>query len=420
MNPPSVGVIGLGYVGLPLAVALGQARVPVVGFDTSPEVVSSLSDGFSHVQDVTDDQLQEAQSRGLLVSSDPTALTGLDVYVICVPTPLGASGHPDLAAVEAAGSVVATSLRPGALVILESTTYPGTTEELLQPILERGSQLNVGTDIQLAYSPERIDPGNPKFSLQNTPKIVGGINADSLRRATELYESIGIRVVAAKGVREAELAKLLENTYRHVNIALVNEMVKFCTALDIDLHDAINCAATKPFGFEAFYPGPGVGGHCIPIDPNYLSFRVRAQLGYPFRFVELAQEINASMPTYVVARLQEILNAKGQALNGARILIMGVTYKKDVADRRESPADPIGRLLQERGASLMFTDPYVDSWSLNGLSVPSVDSGGINDTDIDCAVFLQDHSAFGGVNFAALPVILDTRGALTGSNVVRL
>jgi len=416
----SVGVIGLGYVGLPLAVALGKAGKTVVGFDISHGLIDSLTSGVSHVQDVTVADLHDAISRGLTFAHDPAQLTALDAYVICVPTPLGASGHPDLNAVEAAGRVVASALRPGALVILESTTYPGTTEELLAPILEQGSGLTVGEDIHLAYSPERIDPGNPKFSLTNTPKIVGGIDDASAQQATHLYESIGIQVVAAKGVREAELAKLLENTYRHVNIALVNEMVKFCTALDIDLHDAINCAATKPFGFEAFYPGPGVGGHCIPIDPNYLSFRVRAQLGYPFRFVELAQEINASMPTYVFTRLQESLNDQGKAIKNSRILLMGVTYKKDVADRRESPSDPIGRLLLDRGADLSYVDPYVDTWELRGHPIPSIDVSQVRGEDFDCAILLQDHSVFTGIDFSAFPLVLDTRGSLQGSNVSRL
>ena len=420
MRELSVGVIGLGYVGLPLAVALGKAGKTVVGFDISHGLIDSLTSGVSHVQDVTVADLHDAISRGLTFAHDPAQLTALDAYVICVPTPLGASGHPDLNAVEAAGRVVASALRPGALVILESTTYPGTTEELLAPILEQGSGLTVGEDIHLAYSPERIDPGNPKFSLTNTPKIVGGIDDASAQQATHLYESIGIQVVAAKGVREAELAKLLENTYRHVNIALVNEMVKFCTALDIDLHDAINCAATKPFGFEAFYPGPGVGGHCIPIDPNYLSFRVRAQLGYPFRFVELAQEINASMPTYVFTRLQESLNDQGKAIKNSRILLMGVTYKKDVADRRESPSDPIGRLLLDRGADLSYVDPYVDTWELRGHPIPSIDVSQVRGEDFDCAILLQDHSVFTGIDFSAFPLVLDTRGSLQGSNVSRL
>jgi len=420
MQEPSVGVIGLGYVGLPLAVALGQAGKTVVGFDTSNSVIETLVNGVSHIQDVSVADLHDAMSRGLTFSHDPEQLAALDAYVICVPTPLGTSGHPDLNAVEAAGRLVASALKVGSLVILESTTYPGTTEELLLPILEQGSGLRVGEDFHLAYSPERIDPGNPKFTLANTPKIVGGIDQSSSQRATSLYESIGIRVVPAKGVREAELAKLLENTYRHVNIALVNEMVKFCTALDIDLHDAINCAATKPFGFEAFYPGPGVGGHCIPIDPNYLSFRVRAQLGYPFRFVELAQEINASMPTYVVGRLQEALNDQAKAIKNSRILLMGVTYKSDVADQRESPSDPIGRLLLDRGANLAYVDPFVESWGLRGAQIPRVETSQVRGADFDCAVLLQDHSAFTGIDFSAFPLVLDTRGALQGANISRL
>jgi UDP-N-acetyl-D-glucosamine dehydrogenase len=419
MTQESIGIIGLGYVGLPLAVAFGKKKKRVVGFDANLEVTETLLSNQSHVQDISDGDLEEARSGGLTPSNDLRDLVGLDAYIICVPTPLGSSGHPDLAAVEAAGESVGSALRAGALVVLESTTYPGTTEEILRPILESRSGLRAGEDFDLAYSPERIDPGNAKFSISNTPKIVGGLDPQSTKRASQLYAELGIPVVEAKGIREAELAKLLENTYRHVNIALVNEMAKFCRALDIDLYDAIQCAATKPFGFEAFYPGPGVGGHCIPIDPNYLSFRVRAQLGYPFRFVELAQEINASMPAYVVSRIQESLNEHGKALNGARVLLLGVTYKRDVADRRESPADPVARALISAGATLQYGDPFVDEWEIQGQMIPRVDLTKI-DYDVDCVVILQDHSAFSSVDFRSFPLVFDTRGSVRGPNVCSL
>jgi UDP-N-acetyl-D-glucosamine dehydrogenase len=413
----SVGVLGLGYVGLPLAVALGRHQFDVVGFDVSQEVTKSLTQGRSHVQDISDAELSDAIAGGLTFTNDTGPLSGLDTYVICVPTPLGSNGHPDLDAVSAAGATVGAGLKHGSLVILESTTYPGTTEELLLPILEQGSSLHAGTDFLLAYSPERIDPGNPKFNLQNTPKIVGGINGESTERAAMLYQSIGVPVVRAKGLREAELAKLLENTYRHVNIALVNEMVKFCNALGIDLNDAIDCAATKPFGFEPFYPGPGVGGHCIPIDPNYLSFRVRAQLGYPFRFVELAQEINASMPSYVVHRIQEALNEQGKPVKDSQISLLGITYKKDVADRRESPADPIARQLLDLGARLSYADPFVEEWRVNGQSVPRVGQESLGRLESDCLVVLQDHTDFLNWDFEKQTLVLDTRGKLRGDNV---
>jgi len=416
----SVGVIGLGYVGLPLAVSAGKMGAQVVGFDTNSETVDLLSKGFSHVQDVDSAELKIALRNGLSVSSDPAALLSLDTYVICVPTPLGSSGHPDLSHVEAAAATVAQQLRKDSLVILESTTYPGTTDEVVRPILERGSGLTCGVDFTLAYSPERIDPGNSEFGLENTPKVVGGFNLISLERAATFYSGLGIPVVPAKGTREAELAKLLENTYRHVNIALVNEMAKFSRALGIDLRDAIDCAATKPFGFEAFYPGPGVGGHCIPIDPNYLSFRVRAQLGYPFRFVELAQEINASMPTYVVNRIQELLNEHSKSLKGARILICGVTYKKDVADQRESPADPVARGLLQLGANLSYLDPHVAEWQVNGRTIEGKLGDEIDPTAFDCAVVLQMHSAFQDIRWGSFPLILDTRNGIKGENVAFL
>ena len=268
-----------------------------------------------------------------------------DVIVICVPTPLTVADGPDLSAVRAATATAGRLLRPGTLVSLESTTYPGTTEEVVRPLLEKASGLSAGLGFSLAFSPERIDPGNPEFGFANTPKIVGGVTPACADAAASFYGRICDQVVRAKSAREAEMAKLLENTYRHVNIALVNEMAIFCRELDVDLWDAIRCAATKPFGFQPFYPGPGVGGHCIPIDPNYLSYKVRT-LGYPFRFVELAQEINGRMPAYVTERAAELLNRNAQPLNGARVLLLGVTYKRDIADQRESPARPIARKLR--------------------------------------------------------------------------
>ena len=260
--------------------------------------------------------------------------------MICVPTPLSEADGPDLTAVRAASETAGRLLRRGTLVVLESTTYPGTTDELVRPILEKASGLSAGVDFNLAFSPERIDPGNPVYGLRNTPKVVGGLTPDCTAAAARFYGKVCDQVVEANSPREAEMAKLLENTYRHVNIALVNEMAVFCHELGIDLWDAIRCASTKPFGFQPFYPGPGVGGHCIPIDPNYLSYKVRT-LGYPFRFVELAQEINSRMPGYVVDRAAELLNRHAKPLNGANVLLLGVTYKRDIADQRESPARPI-------------------------------------------------------------------------------
>jgi nucleotide sugar dehydrogenase len=337
-----------------------------------------------------------------------------------VPTPLSDDGGPDLTAVKGAAGTVSRYVAPGMLVVLESTTYPGTTEEVLRPILER-SGFVAGEDFHLAFSPERIDPGNPVYGVRNTPKIVGGLTPACSNAAAAFYGKFVDQVVQAKGTREAEMAKLLENTYRHVNIALVNEMAVFCHELGIDLWDAIDCAATKPFGFQAFRPGPGVGGHCIPIDPNYLSYKVRS-LGYPFRFVELAQEINDRMPRYVVERAQQLLNREGRAVKGSRVLLLGVTYKADIADQRESPARPVARRLLRMGARLSFHDPYVDSWTVDGESVPAAPA----DVEIalkesDLAIVLAGHREYEpGLLAEHAPLLFDTRGrthALGGDSV---
>src|SRR4051812_12328510 len=359
--PLDLVVIGLGYVGLPLAQEACRASLAVVGLDRSASVVDGLNDGRSHVGDLSDGDVTEMLGSGFHATTDPAVLADADTVVICVPTPLSSDGGPDLTAVRAVVAAVAEHLHPGMLVILESTTYPGTTEEEVRPVLEAGG-LRAGSDFYLAFSPERIDPGNTEFGMRNTPKVVGGVNEPSTAAAAAFYGKFVESVVLARGTREAEMAKLLENTYRHINIALVNEMARFCRELDIDLWDVIRCAATKPFGFQAFYPGPGVGGHCIPIDPNYLSYKVRAKLGYAFRFVELAQEVNTGMPTYVTQRIQELLNEDSMSLRGAQVLLLGVTYKADIADQRGSPATPLARALVSRGATVSYHDPYVPFW----------------------------------------------------------
>ena len=318
----------------------------------------------------------------------------------------------------AATDAIAANMSPGTLVVLESTTYPGTTDELLRPRLE-ATGLRIGESIWLAFSPERIDPGNSTFGFRNTPKVVGGVTPDCSRRAAEFYSQIVDEVVVAAGTREAEMAKLLENTYRHVNIALVNEMARFCHELGIDLWDVIRCAKTKPFGFQAFYPGPGVGGHCIPIDPNYLSYRVRAALGYPFRFVELAQEINHEMPGYVVRRIQDSLNDVAKPLRGSTVLLLGVTYKADISDQRESPAVPIARKLAGHGAEVLFHDPYVANWGASGLDLRCVPDLEEALTKSDITVVLQHHSDYDLDLVAHLaPLVLDTRGAMANSSTV--
>jgi len=411
-------VLGLGYVGLPLAVTAARAGLAVTGLDVSPETVAGLCHGRSHVGDVNDEELRAALEDGLSATTDSRCLVDADVAVICVPTPLTSSGAPDLGAVTAATETVAAHLQAGTLVVLESTTYPGTTEDVVLPLLEAGGLVG-GRDFALAFSPERIDPGNPHYGLANTPKVVGGYTPACSARAVAFYRRFVERVVVTRGTREAEMAKLLENTYRHVNIALVNEMAVFCDDLGIDLWDAIDAAATKPFGFHAFSPGPGVGGHCIPIDPNYLSYTVR-QLGYPFRFVELAQEINARMPAYVASRAQRLLNDHSKPVRGSVVVLLGVTYKPDVADERESPAQPVARRLLALGADLRWHDPHVERWAVDGLPVPRADlNRDLPDTDL--TVLLQAHTAYDLEAIAkTAPLVLDTRGRLDGQTVERL
>ncbi len=415
-----LAVIGLGYVGLPLAQEAIRAGLSVVGYDVSDRVITGLNAGKSHVDDLSDADIQTMIKNGFKASKDDQVLADASAIVICVPTPLSADGGPDLSAVLGATAAVAKKLKKGQLVVLESTTYPGTTEEVVQPILEAGG-LIAGEDFYLAFSPERIDPGNKKFGMRNTPKVVGGINQISTDKAVAMYANFVDTVVRAKGAKEAEMAKLLENTYRHINIALVNEMAMFCNDLGIDLWDVIRCASTKPFGFQAFYPGPGVGGHCIPIDPNYLSHQVKTNLGYPFKFVELAQEINAGMPNYVIRRVQDQLNTVGKALNGATVLLLGVTYKPDIADQRESPAIPIGLGLIEKGAKVLFHDPMVEVWRLAGNELPRVADLTSALKKADITVMLQDHASYDAeLLISNSNLLFDTRGKLDHPEVERL
>ena len=413
-------VIGLGYVGLPLVVEAAQAGFQVVGLDTSERVVQELNQGRSHVDDVTDADVCEILSEGFTATTDTSCIATADVVVICVPTPLDGELGPNLNAVEDAARHLASHLQPGQLLILESTTYPGTTEEVLVPILET-SGLVAGKDFHVAYSPERIDPGNSCFTLRNTPKVVGGITPLCTERAVGFYSQVVDEVVVSGGVKEAEMTKLLENTYRHINIALVNEMAQFCAELGIDLWDAIRCASTKPFGFSPFFPGPGVGGHCIPIDPNYLSHRVRTRLGYAFRFVELAQEINAGMPAYVVRRIQDLLNDQSLPLRNSRILLLGVTYKADIGDVRESPAADVAKALLDLGAQVSYVDPLVASWAVGGSEIKKTADLNEGLREAHVAVLLQAHSSFDQNEISGSGTwTLDTRGVLSGPMVVRL
>jgi nucleotide sugar dehydrogenase len=402
-------VVGLGYVGLPLARSASAAGLEVVGLDRSRRVVDGLNSGRSHVDDITDTEVAAMLAQGFTAVDRAEVIADAAAVVICVPTPLTDHGSPDLGAVHAAVEDIAAHLAPGTLVVLESTTYPGTTDEVVRPKLEAGG-LRVGTDFHLAFSPERIDPGNPAFGLENTPKVVGGVTPDCTKAARALYERFVTRVVEAKGTREAEMAKLLENTYRHVNIALVNEMSMFCREIGVDLWDAIRCAATKPFGFAPFYPGPGVGGHCIPIDPNYLSYKVRS-LGIPFRFVELAQEINQRMPVHVVNRAADLLNDQSKAVRGSRILLLGVTYKPDISDQRESPALAVAENLRARGAELVYFDPRVADWTVGGVEVERVDDYLAAAESADLTVLLQSHREIDlGLLADRAQVLFDTRG----------
>lgn len=390
----TVTIVGQGYVGLPLAQEASSSGWKVVGFDLSERVVTGLNAGQSHIDDISNADVQSMLSNGYSASTDPSVISESDVVVICVPTPLGEAGAPDLSYIESASTTVGKNLKPGATVVLESTTYPGTTEDVCAPILTRESGLTVDDNLFIAFSPERVDPGRTDFGIKNTPKLVGGVSAISTDRAASFYSDFIDTVVPMTGPKEAETAKLLENTFRHVNIALVNEMAKVCHELDIDIWEVIRGASTKPFGFMPFKPGPGVGGHCIPIDPNYLSYEVRRNLGYPLRFVELAQEINNTMPHYVTTRISEVLNEQAKAIKGANVLLLGVTYKKNIADQRESPAIPLADELTRRGANIQFIDPRVPDWKIESgvLQSESNWDSAIHNSDI--VVLLQAHDEF--------------------------
>jgi UDP-N-acetyl-D-glucosamine dehydrogenase len=415
-----MAIIGLGYVGLPLAQQAARSDLTVVGFDVNASMVQTLSGGRSHIDDLSDADIAEMLQLGFTASTDESVLASADAIVICVPTPLSLDGEPDLGAVIAATTTIARQLRPGHLVVLESTTYPGTTDEVVRPILEEGG-LVAGVDFHLAFSPERVDPGNAVYGIANTPKVVGGHTPGCTEVAAAFYGRFIDTVVPSTGTREAEMTKLLENTYRHINIALVNEMAQFCHEMDIDLWEVIRNAATKPFGFQAFYPGPGVGGHCIPIDPNYLSFKVRSTLGRPFQFVELAQSINLQMPAYVVERLTDLLNDEGKALRGSTILLLGVTYKPNIADQRESPATPLAQLLLAKGAELVFHDPHVQTWTPGGVAVTRADDLDEALRTSDVSVLLQNHRAYDLAHLATTArKLFDTKGATDSPDVERL
>ena len=417
-----IGVIGLGYVGLPLAVEFAKKGFDVTGFDVDASKVTELNAGRSYILDVKTQDVKACVDAGRLrATADMSQLKDMDAIDICVPTPLRKTKDPDLSYVVQAVDSVKAHLKRGQLVILESTTYPGTTDEVVQPALEEGG-LKAGEDFYLAFSPERVDPGNESYSTRTIPKVVGGVDEASTELAADLYGAIIDTVVQVSSTRVAEMVKLLENTFRAVNIGMVNEIALMSHRMNIDVWEVIDAAKTKPFGFMPFYPGPGLGGHCIPIDPFYLSWKAR-QSGFECRFIELAGHVNSSMPAYVVERVGEALNSAKKAINGSKIHLFGVAYKKDVTDMRESPALDILELLHQRGATLSYTDPYVPKLHHGDLqlcSVPEENAG----QGIDCAVICTNHRVF---DYPAIvkrfPLVVDTRNALKGidsPNIFRL
>lgn len=407
-----VGVVGLGYVGLPLAVEFAKAGFHVTGIDVSPAKVERINAGDSYVQDVPSSDVRLHVGNGLLhASTDFSVVASLDTVNIAVPTPLRKTKDPDMSHVVSAAQSIARHIHPGMLIILESTTYPGTTEELLLPMFE-ASGLKAGRDFFLCFSPERVDPGNPNFQTKNIPKVVGGITPACTQAGAAFYSMALDTVVAVSNCVVAEMVKLLENTFRMINIGLVNELAIMCHRMNINVWEVIAAAATKPFGFMPFYPGPGLGGHCIPIDPFYLSWKSK-QAGIEARFIELAGHINGDMPRYVVSRLQDALNDHAKPLKNSRIHVLGVAYKRDIDDVRESPALDVIHLLVQRGASVSYTDPYVPHLRLDSISLQSTPLEAAASSD--CAVILTDHRAFDYDALVRLaPLIFDTRNALRG------
>ena len=406
------GIVGLGYVGLPLAVELARGGYRVLGFDVNPDVVDGLNEGHSHVKDVTEAQLQKAMECGRFsATADMARLAETDAISICVPTPLSKFKDPDVSYIVAATEAVKKHLRRGQAIVLESTTYPGTTREILLPALE-STGLTVGQDFFLAFSPERVDPGNPTYGTRNTPKVVGGITADCQRVAVALYQPAIDTLVPVSTTEAAELVKLLENTFRSVNIGLVNEMAIVCDMLGVNVWEVIEAASTKPFGFMKFLPGPGLGGHCIPIDPHYLAWKMRG-LNYKTRFIDLAGELNTEMPLFWVRKLSEALNSQGKAVQGASVLVLGVAYKRDIEDIRESPALDIIRLLEGQGAKVTYFDPHVPRFREDGHEFRSVELTPERVAAADCVMVVTDHSS---VDYRMIKrnakLVVDTRNAI--------
>jgi UDP-N-acetyl-D-glucosamine dehydrogenase len=410
------GVVGLGYVGLPLAVELGRAGFHTTGIDLDDRKVTAINEGRSYIPDVpTADVMALRQAGKLDATTDFSVVKDLDTINICVPTPLRKTKDPDMSYIVSAVEAIAKHLHPGMLIILESTTYPGTTDEVVQPLLEE-TGLKAGVDFFIAFSPERVDPGNPTFQTHNVPKVVGGLTPECARLAGALYGTAIQTIVPVSSTRVAEMVKLLENTFRAVNIGLVNELALMCDRMNIDVWEVVEAAKTKPFGFMAFYPGPGLGGHCIPIDPFYLSWKAK-QSGFEPRFIELAGHINGGMPHYVVEKVADALNTKRKSINGSRVLVAGVAYKRDIDDMRESPALDVMGLLHAKGAKVDYVDPFVPEvhgreWS-GRCDIRSVDLTRGLYAEYDCVVIVTDHKSFDyNAMIAEADLIVDTRNAI--------
>ena len=412
MDQKSLAVVGMGYVGLPLAVTFAEAGVRVTGLDLNADKMRQINEGFSYIEDIPSGRLAKLVVRGLITgSTDFGRLAEVDVISICVPTPLSKTRDPEMAYILAAAEQIAPRLRKGQTVVLESTTYPGTTREVILPILE-ATGLKVGEDFFLAFSPERVDPGREDFTTKNTPKVMGGITPACAERASAFYSQAIDTVVPVSSPEVAEMVKLLENTFRAVNIGLVNEVLLMCEKLGIDAWEVIEAAATKPFGFMKFTPGPGLGGHCIPIDPHYLSWKLKT-LNYTARFIELASEINTGMPEYWVKKVQDRLNDSGKALRGSRVLVIGVAYKKDISDVRESPALDIISLLQGKGAEVRYHDPYVPSFAEHGMEMISELDAYEAAHNADCCIIVTDHSYYDWIQISQnASLIVDSRNTL--------
>ena len=403
-----VGVIGLGYVGLPLAFEFANVGFNVVGIDTDPTKVEAINKGNCYIKDIPTDAFKLlVKNKKLKATTDFSTISELDTLSICVPTPLRKTRDPDMSYILAVANELKKFIRAGQLIVLESTTYPGTTEEIILPILTNG--LKVGENIGLAFSPERIDPGNQRFSLKNTPKVVGGVTPKCAEIAQKLYSFVSDKVVLVSSPRVAEMVKLLENTFRLVNIALINEIGMMCQKIGVNVWEVIEAAASKPFGFMPFYPGPGLGGHCIPVDPHYLSWKLKAH-NFNARFIDLAADINMSMPRYIVDRVTTLLNERKRVINGSRLLILGLSYKRDVGDLRESPSLEVIQLLKEKNADLVYHDHFIDSSQIKELKLTAIPLDKDQLKNIDAAILLTDHTDFPyKLIHDCVPFVFDTR-----------